>query len=198
MDSYVERYLNITYLCLSLPFHFSFFYSDIPLNIICHIGLFYFSTKQWLTALSQRQLQFLISEVQFPYFLFAGKTVGDVNVRTSLILSYLYSTTAVYVASLERVAAPSWLKINYRCYFCPSGSMSVLLSGVPLPISLSSLIISFLCFIPFSSLAFLPYLSLCFFDFLYCLAFGLCSASNSSHSCKTSVLNTCKGSLLLW
>lgn len=92
--------------------------------------------------------------------MFAGKTVSDVNVRTSLNLSYLYSTTAVYVASLERVAAPSWLKINYRCYFCPSVSMSVLLSGVSLPISLSSLIISFLCFIPLSSLTFLPYLSL--------------------------------------
>lgn len=92
--------------------------------------------------------------------MFAGKTVSDVNVRTSLILSYLYSTTAVYAASVEKVAAPSWLKINYSCYFYPSVSMSVLLSGVSLSISLSSLIISFLCFIPFSSLAFLPYLSL--------------------------------------
>lgn len=56
----------------------------------------------------------------------------DVNIRIRLILSYLYSTMAMYRSSAVRAVAPSWLKINYSFYFCLSVFMSVLPSGVSL------------------------------------------------------------------
>lgn len=124
--------------------------------------------------------------------------VRDVNIRTSLILSYLYSTMGVCMSSEVRAAAPSWLKINYSCYFCPSVSMSVLPSGASLSflsISLPSLTTSFRCFIPFASLASLPYLSLAPLTSLIFL--GLVSVSSSGRSCKALVRNICKGNLFL-
>lgn len=85
----------------------------------------------------------------------------DVNIRIRLILSYIYSTMAMYRSSAVRAVAPSWLKINYSFYFCLSVFMSVLPSGVSL-----SFLFPHLChpsplpFVPSVSLACLPYLSL--------------------------------------
>lgn len=121
--------------------------------------------------------------------------VKDVNISTSLILSYLYSTVTVYTSSVLRPASPFWLKINYSCYFCPCVSNSIIPSSLPT----SAFIHHFVpVFYPSCLFGFLPISFTCCFDSLYLLGFGLCSVrSSSNHSCTASVFNTCKGNLSL-
>lgn len=105
----------------------------------------------------------------------------DVNIRTSLMLPYLYSTTAAYTSlsskSCSSFLAENQLQLSFLCLY-------FLLEHLP-PSSLRISAFPHHLLPPFYSICLSGFPPLSFsrsFYFFYLLGLGLCSVSSSRHS----------------